>query len=598
MKAKFSLIELIDDSKVAISRFPLVLLSSILSGALGIYAVHATDSVPETLGYLMSVIGLGISLFFAITIFYENNSFNKRLKMLVELLAIACLVLIYFQVESGAEFGFENTILLLFRYAILSHLLVAFLPFILKQNEISFWHYNRIMLIRIILTAVFVVSLYLGLSAAAAAVQTLFGVNIPNQFYFDLMVVLFGPVSVIFFCAGIPKNLSSLEDNQEFPNVIRIFVQFILIPLVLVYLLIMYTYFGKIVIQWNLPKGFLTYFINANLALGILSYLLIFPYKKHAKNKLIDIFLKYFFVVLIPVIGMQMVGIITRLVNYGFTEERYLVLATALWVIYLILYFQFSKKKNTIMIPLSMFVIVFISTIGPISSKSITIISQTHRINKALVDLNMIQNNKLLPFQSNAQDSLKMKKAYQMTKDIEFMVREFGITGAEPYFKVTPNSVIMKKFSSTSSIRSYEIFNVQSDELSKLFEQYKLVNLDWVVDTPLMEDETFQCKIEGIQFPFPITHLVTSFYWPYNLNQGVTASMDHVNGQNAAVLNVEIGKMHYEFDLQPLLNRDYSIENSYVVSTGENKKAVLLIQEYTIDFKQKKISGIRGQLYE
>lgn len=588
MKAKFSLIELIDDSKVAISRFPLVLLSSILSGALGIYAVHATDSVPETLGYLMSVIGLGISLFFAITIFYENNSFNKRLKMLVELLAIACLVLIYFQVESGAEFGFENTILLLFRYAILSHLLVAFLPFILKQNEISFWHYNRIMLIRIILTAVFVVSLYLGLSAAAAAVQTLFGVNIPNQFYFDLMVVLFGPVSVIFFCAGIPKNLSSLEDNQEFPNVIRIFVQFILIPLVLVYLLIMYTYFGKIVIQWNLPKGFLTYFINANLALGILSYLLIFPYKKHAKNKLIDIFLKYFFVVLIPVIGMQMVGIITRLVNYGFTEERYLVLATALWVIYLILYFQFSKKKNTIMIPLSMFVIVFISTIGPISSKSITIISQTHRINKALVDLNMIQNNKLLPFQSNAQDSLKMKKAYQMTKDIEFMVREFGITGAEPYFKVTPNSVIMKKFSSTSSIRSYEIFNVQSDELSKLFEQYKLVNLDWVVDTPLMEDETFQCKIEGIQFPFPITHLVTSFYWPYNLNQGVTASMDHVNGQNAAVLNVEIGKMHYEFDLQPLLNRDYSIENSYVVSTGENKKAVLLIQEYTIDFKQKK----------
>jgi len=509
------------------------------------------------------------------------------------------LALIYVQVTSRAEFGFENTILLLFRYAILSHLLVAFLPFISKRNEISFWHYNRIMLIRIILTAVFVVSLYLGLCAAAAAVQTLFGVNIPNQFYFDLMVVLFGPLSVIFFCAGIPKNLSSLEDNQEFPNVIRIFVQFILIPLVVVYLIIMYAYFGKIVFQWNLPKGFLTYFINANLALGILSYLLIFPYKKHAKNKLIDIFLKYFFVVLIPVIGMQIVGIITRLVNYGFTEERYLVFATALWVIYLILYFQFSKKKNTIMIPLSMFVFVLVSTIGPISSKSITIMSQTHRINKALVDLKMIQNNKLLSFQRNEKDSLKMEKAYQLTQDMEFMVREFGITGAEPYFNVTPNSVMLKKLNSTSQIRSYEIFNVQNDELSKLFEKYKLVNLEvGIVDTSFIEDETILCKIEGIQFPFPITHLTTKVNFPYNTDSEVTASIDHINGQNSSILKVDIGKMHYEFDLRSLLNRDNSYDNLYLVSTGENKKAVLLIQEYTIDGKHTKIIGIRGQLYE
>lgn len=129
MKAKFSLRELFDDSKVAILRFPLVLLSAILSGSIGIYAVHSNIDLPETLGYLMAVIGLGISVFFAITVFFENNPFGRIYKMVVELLAIGLLFLIYLQVKSGANFGFENTVLLLFRYALLSHLLVAFSPF-------------------------------------------------------------------------------------------------------------------------------------------------------------------------------------------------------------------------------------------------------------------------------------------------------------------------------------------------------------------------------------------------------------------------------------------------------------------------------------
>lgn len=596
MKAKFSLRELFDDSKVAILRFPLVLLSAILSGSIGIYAVHSNIDLPETLGYLMAVIGLGISVFFAITVFFENNPFGRIYKMVVELLAIGLLFLIYLQVKSGANFGFENTVLLLFRYALLSHLLVAFSPFLLKRNEISFWHYNRIMLIRVILTAVFVVCLYIGLSAAAAAIQTLFGMNIPNQFYFDLMVLLFGPVSVIFFCAGIPKNLSQLESSQEFPNVIRIFVQFVLIPLVIVYFIIMYAYFGKIVMEWNLPKGFLTYFINANLVIGILSYLLIFPYKLHVNNQLITVYLSYFFLVLIPVIGMQLVGIITRLVDYGFTEERYLVLLVALWVVFLILYFQFSKKKNTITIPLSMFVVVLVSTIGPISSQSITKMSQTSRIQQTLLDLKMIDNKKLIAFKQNNEDTLMLKKAIQLTNDIEFMVREFGITGAEPYLTLTSNEIVCKKLNGMNqSLRSHEIFNIQREELTLLFEKYGLNNLEYNV---VSEDDFMSFVSRNFKFPFPIHNLIGNVQFYVDENYSNDSSCSVIVRNNVTFLKIKTIRNKFEFDMSPIFKTFQSNENLFLIATDPNKKVIFLIQELQFNRKQKQIKMVKGQLFD
>ena len=596
MKAKFSLRELFDDSKVAILRFPLVLLSAILSGSIGIYAVHSNIDLPETLGYLMAVIGLGISVFFAITVFFENNPFGRIYKMVVELLAIGLLFLIYLQVKSGANFGFENTVLLLFRYALLSHLLVAFSPFLLKRNEISFWHYNRIMLIRVILTAVFVVCLYIGLSAAAAAIQTLFGMNIPNQFYFDLMVLLFGPVSVIFFCAGIPKNLSQLESSQEFPNVIRIFVQFVLIPLVIVYFIIMYAYFGKIVMEWNLPKGFLTYFINANLVIGILSYLLIFPYKFHVNNKLITVYLSNFFLVLIPVIGMQLVGIITRLVDYGFTEERYLVLLVALWVVFLILYFQFSKKKNTITIPLSMFAFVLVSTIGPISSQSITKMSQTSRIQQTLLDLKMIENKKLIAFKQNKEDTLMLKKAIQLTNDIEFMVREFGITGAEPYLTLTSNEIVCKKLNGMNqSLRSHEIFNIQREELTLLFEKYGLNNLEYNV---VSEDDFISFVSRNFKFPFPIHNLIGNVQFYVDENYSNDSSCSVIVRKNVTFLKIKTVRNEFEFDMSPIFKTFQSNENLFLIATDPNKKAIFLIQELQFNRKQKQIKIVKGQLFD
>lgn len=72
MKAKFSLSDLLADSNTASKRFFIPIILAVLGAAIGIYSFNGNDVSPfiET---LLSVIGLGISLFLAIAIFLKPD---------------------------------------------------------------------------------------------------------------------------------------------------------------------------------------------------------------------------------------------------------------------------------------------------------------------------------------------------------------------------------------------------------------------------------------------------------------------------------------------------------------------------------------------
>ena len=170
MKAKFSLSDLLEDSNTASKRFFIPIILAVLGAAIGIYSFNGNDFSPfiET---LLSVIGLGISLFLAIAIFFETRSYSKLEVVLVHLSALVFLVLIFFKLKFAKEFDLENSELLLFRYALIFHLLVSFLPYLGNKSNVGFWHYNRILFTRILLTGIFIAALYLGLAGALGAIS-------------------------------------------------------------------------------------------------------------------------------------------------------------------------------------------------------------------------------------------------------------------------------------------------------------------------------------------------------------------------------------------------------------------------------------------
>src|SRR5262249_8293042 len=119
--------------------------------------------------------------------------------------------------------------------SLFAHALVAFLPYLGVREPNGFWHYNRSLLERFILASIFSGVLDGGLLGAIGSLRPLFGIHVSPK-VFELVItwvwLLFHPW---FFLSGVPADLRALEERRDYPATVRIFAQFILVPLVVIY---------------------------------------------------------------------------------------------------------------------------------------------------------------------------------------------------------------------------------------------------------------------------------------------------------------------------------------------------------------------------
>ena len=101
----------------------------------------------------------------------------------------------------------------------------------------------------------------------------------------------------------------------------------LVLPLVVVYLCILYAYMGKIILTWTLPQGWVTILIMAFSVIGMLAMLLVHPFQQLTEHAWIKVITKNYYRSLLPLLVLQYVAIFTRISDYGFTSARWAVVA-------------------------------------------------------------------------------------------------------------------------------------------------------------------------------------------------------------------------------------------------------------------------------
>lgn len=373
-------------------RFPLSILTSLISVIIAVYAFEFKKEITDDLFYvnLTLIMALGIPAFFCTKVLIEKKSYNLIYQTLAYLIPTILLLLIYWSLPTSEQSN--NSSVPYIRYAIynvIAHLLVSFTPYWRKGNLNAFWNYNKILFIRFLTALLYSSFLYAGLSLALTALDLLFDIDLHYELFMDLFIVIFGFFNTWFFVAGIPSNFEALETDINYPKGLKVFSQYILLPLLALYLIILYSYGAKIVIQWNLPKGIVSYLISGVSILGIFNFLLFYPYGKQKGNEWIDKFNRVYYWLLIPLIALLFVAISIRLNDYGFTIKRYLVFLLGIWLSINVLYF-ILKRKNIKFIPISLTVILAIMSFGPWSMFSWSERSQSDRL------INILENNGII----------------------------------------------------------------------------------------------------------------------------------------------------------------------------------------------------------
>ena len=83
---------------------------------------------------------------------------------------------------------------------------------------------------------------------------------------------------------------------------------------------------------------------------------------------------------MLPLLVMLWIAICTRVLAYGLTESRALVLYLAIWLTFISLYNGFYKRRSLLAFPISLFIITFLYQWGgPLSAHSISFKSQSKR---------------------------------------------------------------------------------------------------------------------------------------------------------------------------------------------------------------------------
>lgn len=361
----------------AVRRFPGVIVCAVTAATAANIMIDASPSEPWI--RVIAAATLGLPLFVGLTFLAERQQWSVARAWMLRAAGFAVLLLFYWRWSGWGE---AQQVHRYFHLSATFHLTAAAIAYIGVREPNGFWQFNRALFLRFLIGGVFSAALFAGLAIALAGIENLFSVDVDDDWYFRLWLVIALVFQTWFFVAGLPRSFATLETTMDYPAGLRVFAQYVLLPLVSVYLVILTAYLGRILITRTWPSGWIGYLVSALAALGILSLLLIHPERGRSEHRWIDRYARIFWVAILPSVVMLLLAIWQRVEQYGITERRYLLTILALWLAITAVYYAGSRSRGIKGIPLSLALVGLVAYLGPWSAYSVARASQVGRLER------------------------------------------------------------------------------------------------------------------------------------------------------------------------------------------------------------------------
>jgi hypothetical protein len=359
----------------AARRFPLLLACGLLAATAGILLVNSSENEPYV--RLLAAATLGLPLLFALTLTGERRfAPGDARRWLLQGIGVVMLVAFWAAWPHWPE---PVQVGRYFELSVSFHLLAAFLPYARVDEQNGFWHYNKALFIRFLMAGLFAAVLFGGLAVALAALDKLLGVDVPNEAYGRLWMLMAFVFATWVFLGGVPEDLAALEQQRDVPAALRVFAQYVLVPIVVIYLVILTLYLGKVLIERQWPSGWIGYLVSSVATIGILAWLLVRPLED-TEHVWVRTYTRGFYIAILPAIVMLWLAIGKRVAQYGVTERRYFMIVLSLWWAGIAIYYTLGKSRNIKVIPATLCVLGLVTFLGPWGAYRVSLASQRGRL--------------------------------------------------------------------------------------------------------------------------------------------------------------------------------------------------------------------------
>lgn len=364
----------------AFKRFPLAAAFAIFATIAFIYVYESGHSPTEyKFSHWLMIYPIAASMI-ALSVSLVQES-RKKFSVLPHIiagtiwLAISIALVLYFPKNSndigrtyvGMTYSFIYTT---------SFLSIFVAPFFKQKDENGFWVFLMKNAKAAVVAIAISVVLLIAIDGLLFGFFNLFDIKASARPFVYSAIISSCTIFPILFFSGIPSIDDCLQETPALNKFQTSTNKFIFLPVVSLYILLLYAYIAKIIIQWEMPKGMVSYLVSASMLLMLLRVTQMLPERINPKPSFEKKLLKILPAACIPLVILMSVGIMRRISDYGISEDRYYIAAVNIFyyiIIAILLIDKIKCKSRVIAIVFcSMF---FILTNGPLSA-----INVTHRV--------------------------------------------------------------------------------------------------------------------------------------------------------------------------------------------------------------------------
>lgn len=375
--------------KEVAERFPLTCFFAVTGTVSALWLTRQIGSVVPTNLVLISVLGFFWSV--AAYLATEERWRSVRNHLLVALIVLLGVYYLILPVRLE-DFRYTDQVrfLVLFFSAVPA---IMAAPFLKGEAVNAFWHFNRKLCTRLFFTFIYTGALFLGLVLCLLSVNYLFELNIREEWFPRIWILVAGLISTSVFLSGVPHKPSTLERETEYPKFIQAFARYILLPLLSLYALILYAYGAKILATRAWPEGSVASFILVFYTVAILALVLL--YAEWRKGGAAGSLVSHSLFGLLPLLGLFWGAVWVRVSEYGLTESRVGIILAGAWFLGIAVYFILANRKDIRIIPISIAILALLAVLAPVNIFSVSLESQLNRLEGLLIENRILVRDRI-----------------------------------------------------------------------------------------------------------------------------------------------------------------------------------------------------------
>jgi hypothetical protein len=278
---------------------------------------------------------------------------------------------------------FDSNLLFLFAGLIPVLMIAPYLRDNAKQGAL--WLFNLHFGLAILLSGVVAVLFAAGLSAIVESLNFLFNAHLPSNLHEHIWSTAASLVAPIYGLSLMPKELDEEVDiasqkGTMLERGVSVLVNYVLVPVIFIYAVILHAYAVKIALEQSLPEGQIATIVTIFALGGTGAWLIAWPWREEGTRLLRWFIRGWFWLTIVPAILLA-IAIWRRISDYGVTPDRYGILLVAIWVAALTAYLAFRRNRADMRAILGgIAVLLLIGSAGPMGANGLTISSQVKQL--------------------------------------------------------------------------------------------------------------------------------------------------------------------------------------------------------------------------